>query len=142
MTLGQRWLNALGPEALAPGMLVTVPWSVGGDYPKARGARIVAAASFPGVTGYMSGVGCVGTARDCLPDMDDDATRGAALGVLRRLFGRHVWIDYDHRKHRSEPPTFEVFADDGDFACSFLGGGASEEEALVKAAEAWKGKNP
>lgn len=149
--LARRWIAALGDKAWAPGMLARDP-----DHGY-RSVRVLGMADpmhtdgvmMPKKQGFVVDYQMrpgepppLPSGRAWVPDFDDDATKGAALGVLRRLYGRHVWIDYDHRKHRSEPPTFEVFADDGDFACSFLGGGASEAEALVKAAEHWRKLNP
>ena len=79
--IGRAWLTA-GGEWL-PGMLAQVPWSVGGSEPVWRPARIVDAPNFPGQTGYMAGVGCVGLAADCWPDPRDAATVGCMLAIVR-----------------------------------------------------------
>lgn len=130
MNAAQRWTAALGDNAWAPGMLVTVPWSVGGDYPKARQARLVLAPSFPGITGYMSGVGCVGIAADCEIDLDDDATKGAALGILRRITGKP-------RLHFLPHGAGGWYIDDG---VEIVSRGETEGDALALAAEAWRAK--
>lgn len=124
--LGRRWIAAGG--SVRPGMVIC-------DFE--GGLRVIATAA-PGRL-YVAGRMALDTwtieETDWI-DLRDPATRGAARAVLEDRCGRVVWIDYEHRKCKEESPCYEVFVDDGDFACSFLGSGETEAEALVSALEA------
>lgn len=111
--LGSRWVAALGDKAWAPGMLWHSPapelWEGRHD-----GTRLP-----PGA----------------VPDFGDDATKGAALGVLRKLLDSPTFRTDALHVCRREDGRWEAWTDTHAYE---WGCGGSEAEVLVGLAEAWK----
>jgi hypothetical protein len=69
---------------------------------------------------------------DYTPDLECDATRGAMLGILRRLYASEIY---------AMPANGEWYVQDP-VAYDTIGAGKTEAEALVDAAEAWRASQP
>lgn len=74
---------------------------------------------------------------DVLPDLDDAASRGCLLGMVRQAYApKPVWTEADTRSHGDIPDEWTVHTFDGCYASAQIAHGATEVAALVAALEA------